>query len=465
MPSTIALNRSNPYGAVPEALNQTRLTIRDVVADYLKSKALESQLSLAKGQIELDRMRMDADTQRSRMDQELRLGAMQQNALHQDRTFDQQAENNAFLRRMKMGEADLSQRKFLEEQGKNKIEADKARAVIDLYKAQADKARGAEDRANRADEVRPLGAWAKEGQIDPRVVQAMGYNLDTPLSRAEARDLRKKAVPMLPHIAMQDLYRVVLEAEDTLRRNPDLPPDQREALKTRHGQALEGISRLLPVVNGQTGVESRVSAMAAKLMEKHGMDAREALEQAQLWADTAKSAAEVGQALRQDPKYWAKFQAKNAVDPLFDEKVGQALTDRLRSARSPQEREKLQKDLKGFEEKMDYAGMAAYLKLPLKTPPGQAGGSDRAGKAPPLATQPAKLADLMTAARANRGNRVSAMGIDTGSMLKEVVLRNPSDRLIAIERDYRAGALEKDQYEKMKRKALEDFVTQAAVRE
>jgi len=57
----------NPYGAVPEALRETRGTLRDIMTDYLKNKAVESELKLGLVKADVDRARLDADVARNEL--------------------------------------------------------------------------------------------------------------------------------------------------------------------------------------------------------------------------------------------------------------------------------------------------------------------------------------------------------------------------------------------------------------
>lgn len=57
----------NPYGAVPEALKETRLSLRDIMADMLATKKMEMDLSLAKTKAETDTALVSANLERDRL--------------------------------------------------------------------------------------------------------------------------------------------------------------------------------------------------------------------------------------------------------------------------------------------------------------------------------------------------------------------------------------------------------------
>lgn len=57
----------NPYGAVPEALTQTRLSLRDIMTDMLMTKKMEQDLSLAKSKAETETAIVAANTERDKL--------------------------------------------------------------------------------------------------------------------------------------------------------------------------------------------------------------------------------------------------------------------------------------------------------------------------------------------------------------------------------------------------------------
>lgn len=61
------MNGGNPYGAVPEALKETRLTLRDLMADHLANKVAEGRLSLAKTQAETETAMVGANLKKEEM--------------------------------------------------------------------------------------------------------------------------------------------------------------------------------------------------------------------------------------------------------------------------------------------------------------------------------------------------------------------------------------------------------------
>jgi nicotinic acid mononucleotide adenylyltransferase len=68
----------NPYGAVPQALENSRLALRDIMADHLATKQMAANLDLAVKKAETENAMVGANLERQRMGQELDLAKMAQ---------------------------------------------------------------------------------------------------------------------------------------------------------------------------------------------------------------------------------------------------------------------------------------------------------------------------------------------------------------------------------------------------
>lgn len=74
------LSHVNPYGAVPEALKETRLALRDIMADYLATKTQEANLALGQKKAETETAMIQAGIERDRLAGERDLARMAQDA-------------------------------------------------------------------------------------------------------------------------------------------------------------------------------------------------------------------------------------------------------------------------------------------------------------------------------------------------------------------------------------------------
>lgn len=94
----MSLSAVNPYGAVPAALKESRLALRDIMADYLNTKAQEANVNLMQKKAETDLAMVGANLERDRLTQEqqanrfqtevdLRKADIGRHAFESDRSF------------------------------------------------------------------------------------------------------------------------------------------------------------------------------------------------------------------------------------------------------------------------------------------------------------------------------------------------------------------------------------------
>lgn len=81
----------NPYGAVPEAIKDMRVSLRDIMADVLATKKMEGDLSLARAKAETDTALINAENERHKLANEKDIARMQQQDTQFNRQLDQSA--------------------------------------------------------------------------------------------------------------------------------------------------------------------------------------------------------------------------------------------------------------------------------------------------------------------------------------------------------------------------------------
>lgn len=72
------MNYQNPYGAVPQALENSRLALRDIMADHLATKQMEANLELAKKRSDTETALVASNLDRQRMVNDMELAKMAQ---------------------------------------------------------------------------------------------------------------------------------------------------------------------------------------------------------------------------------------------------------------------------------------------------------------------------------------------------------------------------------------------------
>jgi aconitase B len=77
----------NPYGAVPAALEQTRLTLRDIMAGYVNQKIQESKLNLAHKQMEVEARALELEGEKQKAQTEFNLARIAADTARQDTSY------------------------------------------------------------------------------------------------------------------------------------------------------------------------------------------------------------------------------------------------------------------------------------------------------------------------------------------------------------------------------------------
>ena len=156
---------SNPYGAVPEALNQTRLSLRDIMSDYLANKVAEGNLMIAQARTENDRSAIEANLEQSRAADTRDLARIAMSA-------------DQFNKSYGLQERETSLRETMEPQ---KLQLDQDRVKI----MQAGEARAAREEA-RMNQVKTIGDWADQAGIHRGILDMNGLNPQMRVSRRDA---------------------------------------------------------------------------------------------------------------------------------------------------------------------------------------------------------------------------------------------------------------------------------------
>jgi len=82
----------NPYGAVPAVLEQTRLTLRDIMAGYVNQKIQESKLNLAQKQMEVEARALELEGEKQKAQTEFNLARIAADTARQDKSYDLEQE-------------------------------------------------------------------------------------------------------------------------------------------------------------------------------------------------------------------------------------------------------------------------------------------------------------------------------------------------------------------------------------
>lgn len=210
----------NPYGAVPEAMNNTRLSLRDIMQDYLANKVTESNLEIAKAKTEVDRGAIEANLEQARMSNTRDLAGLAQREYQFDQNLNQTAEQ--FRQNHQLNT--------------EKFQADKSAQDRQIKIMEAENARKNREEA-RMNEVRTIGDWATRAGLGRGVLDMNGLDPNMKMSRRDAAQaLESWQIMVKSHPAMGFMahgYNLKSDLQDLQAKlsDPNLAAADKEALQ------------------------------------------------------------------------------------------------------------------------------------------------------------------------------------------------------------------------------------------
>lgn len=217
----------NPYGAVPDALKETRLTLRDLMADHLANKVAEGRLNLAKISAETETAMVGANLKKEEMVNLRDMARLTQQA--------NQFQEGQATRAGEFATTTGLAREGLNLQTKTQEDADA------IEKRRVGVAESAEQRAareeTRKNEVKTAAEWVQAAGIAPGLLDFLGVDPTKPVKRQDAEHLYTtmqatfKSNPALGFMAHgYALKRDLLDLQDQLK-TPNLAPEKAAALQ------------------------------------------------------------------------------------------------------------------------------------------------------------------------------------------------------------------------------------------
>lgn len=241
----------NPYGAVPEALKETRLTLRDVMGDYLQNKILDGRMNLEMKKAETETALVQADMKKSeladlrdlskmRMTREMETERQnQQNQqFQQDYNLKQSAQETQarqFGKTYSLQEQELEQRRVAQEAA-NKI-AGRQVAV-------------SEREAAAQHETKTAAEWAQLTGKPAGVLAFLNIDPNMKVTRRDAKDLKDsldvtfKAYPALEYVVQGQQLKSELTGLQTQLKEPGLPPEKRTVIQSAYDKKLTHFENL-----------------------------------------------------------------------------------------------------------------------------------------------------------------------------------------------------------------------------
>lgn len=252
------LQVTNPYGAVPEALKETRLSLRDVMSDYLNTKVEENKLRLGEARLGVEKAGIE--------------NQMQLNKLANDRWISQQQQQ----------ESQFQQTYGLQEQQLGVAKGHLAETTRHATAAEGLQSRGLDQQAehNRAMERTAAGhlalaaketapvKWsvlAQQTGIDPRILPMLGIDPEGITTRSDARKFHDSysgfVVPLTMKVMQGDL-KDLKSAYDTTS-----DPEQKKAILAGFNRKLQSFQVLDAFAKNQVP-EKDLIKIHSEMLEK-----------------------------------------------------------------------------------------------------------------------------------------------------------------------------------------------------
>ncbi|MCX5819736.1 MAG: hypothetical protein NT047_07480 [Deltaproteobacteria bacterium] len=444
----------NPYGAVPEALKETRLTLRDIMAAHMENKLAEGRLNLEKTKAETETALIAANIKRDEL-------ANLRDTAHLNQQAEQFREGQA--------QQDVQFNKNLTFHDAAQKLAEKGQTEQhEIATGQLGVAKSAEDRAareeKRKNEERTIGDWMNAAGIHPGLGEFLGVDPNKKIKRADAENFYAtihaafKSSPAMSLMANgYSLKNELIGMQDKLR-TPGLDPAQAAELKKKYDRGLSTFEDLDRLIMAEKVPDQAKIAQAARqsytdnpelhtkypdfekyltAFQKDVTSARGVFQDdiGKLKGDSALKEI-TGEKIKVDPDY---DQTMSSFSKLISANAKPDMVAAIKAGR-------IQREAKG-----DFKGAYDYLNGYAKK---LTGGNKLAPS--PAAENPSE------AARKNLNSMKSAMGVDLRprAVLQKVgLVKSPAEQLANLERDYKAGVIGATAYEQAKREA-EGLMTQ-----
>jgi len=329
----------NPYGAVTDVLKESRLSLRDIMADYMMGKKMEQDLTLAKAKADTETAMIGANMERDRLVNLRDLSQMAQRQAEFEANQAQQYQIHGENLTQRKDEAD--------------VHAELGRAGLDLQKK-----RLSIEAATAAHvlERKPISAWMTQAGIDPRVGELMGFkNLNQTITRDDARYLVDNLKGFVPHMESS------LAASDMRAIEAALPAAKPEDLPALQGR-YETAARRLAINNQRIkGISDHDKMNMAVKMQSEGKSAEEVASFISDLEHNMQQTKSAGEMLGGNIGSFHDLRAKIAIDPLYNKRIEEA-SNAIRQAAPAKLYEEIKNGVKSRIARKDFQGVYDYLR-------------------------------------------------------------------------------------------------------
>jgi hypothetical protein len=332
---------SNPYGAVPQSLKDMSETILAITRGNLEGKKLDQDLSLAKAKTEAERTLIEAGMEKDR------LHNLQTIAQHEQAKEAQRQANIIATGHLKLGQ-DAQIHEF-----GPKFELHKKETEARLKNLSLSNAALADQMQKKS-----IRDWVAQTNIDPRIVAASGYNLDSVVTKADAKDLFGKAEGLVPHLGLALAHKDIGDIESKMKT---ATPEEMPRLEAAYNDTMNkaAVYKLRVSAAGQWSPTEKAK-LIGKFMD-NGDTIEAATEKAQGIESVMQKTKLSGDYLNSSAVSFDHLVKKNKVHHFYDQYVDEAAQTIQASAP-----EKLQQSiLAGYKQRIqkgDYQDAFGYIR-------------------------------------------------------------------------------------------------------
>jgi hypothetical protein len=313
--------QGNPYGAVPEALKETRLTLRDLMTAHLENKVAEGRLGLEKAKADTELAMVGANIKRDEIASLRDAAKMKQDA--------DQFGLGLLNRQNEFGVTTDLKKQDMEQTAT----AERNRNAIAQGHLSVDQARGKREAAASSKALRrlPLSEWLKISGTDARVAADLGLNNPNMLLyEDEAKEFYANNKGLVPHLEAKWAYKDMKEHEELLSNTPqtELPKLEKQYNATRD----RFMNAKLKIDISNKGLSDSGAVALYRQRLEAGDTPEQAAEHVGKLKTTLKEIKESGDVLRDDPDSFKVKVIKHRVDPLYDKRSDEAVKTILQLA-------------------------------------------------------------------------------------------------------------------------------------
>lgn len=431
----------NPYGAVTEAIKDTRVSLRDIMADTLMNKKMESDLALAKSKAETETAMVNAGINRDTLNNQLNMAHLSETSRHNIAGEDEAVTNTGINQQRANTEETLGNKNVLIAQQNADTNAATGKAhVANLAASTAALARAAAAdnevlTAKQYADRRGAGHLIDMMGIDPnmklRAFQwaPLGHNIEGLMKTSPAMQVMGTGYELKNQI--QDLSRQY--------NTPGLDPVVKAKIKTDMTAKLDQYQKLDQfIINIKEPDATKIAESARKLWADNPQLATQFKNYDEFSSDFANNLKQTRSAFHDDIANIKKRMETMDISPTYQEDMRFALDLIQQIPNTNKDKNAITAKINDLTAKKDYAALYKFaipLANTLKTPAAVTAPAPGAGNISDVAEIPSagavRLADVAKAVTSG----AASVWNNTGGRLSDMISSRAAEQTAAATKE------------------------------